>query len=361
VVEQPLELQAAKLQHPIVLIPIQGWDRVAERAVRFGLLLSDDVTAIHVTNEEDAPPLRKLWAEKVEKTAAAAHFAMPHLKIIPSPYRRIEEPILNVIKETRKKDPDRLIAVVIPELVEPHWFEYVLHNLHAARLRASIFMLRDRRTVVISTPCIWGINGKNLKIRRLSNDQGYAATEPGETRNPSNSTGPWETTRLRSKSVAACHSDLSMVDSEWESAVPVIPGHELSASSRLGLRRGLTLGQRVGLGWFADSCLTCEWCKSGNHHLCASVTGTIIGRHGGFADRVRANAAWVIPLRSALNRRPLMCGGVTVFNPLLGRLCHGSGGIVGIGGLGHMALFAMPGAAGAASPAAGEGRPELRR
>lgn len=153
VVEQPLELQAAKLQHPLVLIPIQGWDRVAERAVRFGLLLSDEVTAIHIITEKDNPQkLREIWAEKVEKLAQAAHFAMPRLEIIPSPYRRIEEPILNFVKETRSKDPNRLIAVIIPELVEPHWYEYVLHNLHAARLRASIFMLRDRRTVVISTP-----------------------------------------------------------------------------------------------------------------------------------------------------------------------------------------------------------------
>ncbi len=153
IVEHPLKLQAEKcLQHPIVIIPIQGWDRVAERAVRFGLLLSDEVTAIHVTTEEDEPHLRKLWAEKVEKPAKTANFAIPRLEIIPSPYRRIEEPILNFVKEMRRKDPDRLIAVIIPELVEPHWYEYVLHNLHAARLRASIFMLRDRRVVVISTP-----------------------------------------------------------------------------------------------------------------------------------------------------------------------------------------------------------------
>jgi amino acid transporter len=153
VVEQPLELQAAKLQHPIVIIPIYGWDRVAERAVRFGLLLSDEVTAIHVSADKDDPQrLRELWAEKVEKPAKAAHLAIPRLEIISSPYRRISQPILDFVQETRQKDPDRLIAVILPELVEPHWYEYVLHNLHAARLRASIFLQRDRRTVVISTP-----------------------------------------------------------------------------------------------------------------------------------------------------------------------------------------------------------------
>ena len=153
VVEQPLELQAAKMQPPLVLIPFSGWNRVSERAVRFGLLMSDDVTAIHVSAwEKDDPNLREIWAEKVEKPAEAANFAVPRLLIIPSPYRSIEVPIINFIKKIRKKEPERLVAVIIPELVEPHWYEYILHNLHAARLRASIFKERDRRTVVINAP-----------------------------------------------------------------------------------------------------------------------------------------------------------------------------------------------------------------
>ena len=93
----------------------------------------------------------------------------------------------------------------------------------------------------------------------------------------------------------------------------------------------------------AGSDLTCEWCKSGNQHLCANTVGTIVGRPGGFADRVRADAAWVIPLPEGLapeTAGPLMCGGVTVFNPLLlwDVLPTARVGVVGIGGLGHMAL-----------------------
>jgi amino acid transporter len=151
-VEQPLELQAEKFIPPAVIIPIDGWDRVSERAVRFGLLLSDDVTAIHVTTQADDPGLRELWDEKVEKPAKAANFAVPRLEIIPSPYRRIQEPLVKFVKKVRKEKPDRIVAVVIPELVEPHWYEYVLHNLHATRLKVAIFMLRDRKTVVVSAP-----------------------------------------------------------------------------------------------------------------------------------------------------------------------------------------------------------------
>jgi alcohol/geraniol dehydrogenase (NADP+) len=143
-----------------------------------------------------------------------------------------------------------------------------------------------------------------------------------------------------------CHSDLSMLDHEWGmSTYPFVPGHEVTGTVvALGdAAKGLKIGQRVGLGWWAHSCLHCHECLSGDHHLCPEVQGTIVGRHGGFADRVRAQWTWVRPLPDALDLAkagPLLCGGVTVFAPFL---IHGVPstarvGIVGIGGLGHMAL-----------------------
>ena len=61
-----------KMKPPAVIIPIKRWDRVAERAVRFGLLLANDITAIHVsTGQDDKGRLKELWREKVEKPAEA--------------------------------------------------------------------------------------------------------------------------------------------------------------------------------------------------------------------------------------------------------------------------------------------------
>ena len=179
--------------------------------------------------------------------------------------------------------------------------------------------------------------------------KGYAATKPGGTLELFEfEPGPLGDAEVEIKVeyCGLCHSDLSMLDNEWGmSQYPLIPGHEISGTvAAMGPHaRGLELGQRVGLGWFANSCLTCEWCKSGNHHLCASVVGTIVGHHGGFADRVRANAAWVFPLPEQLDppsAGPLMCGGITVFNPLLLTQVKPTArvGVIGIGGLGHMAL-----------------------
>ena len=141
------------MRPPVVIIPIEGWNRVAERAVRFGLLLSDDITAVHVSTEhDDTQRLRTLWTAQVEQPARAAHATVPRLEILSSPYRQIYEPLVKFVKRTLHRRPDRLIAVIIPELVEPHWYEYVLHNQHGAGLKARLYQEGDQRIVVINTP-----------------------------------------------------------------------------------------------------------------------------------------------------------------------------------------------------------------
>ncbi|MCF6178026.1 MAG: NAD(P)-dependent alcohol dehydrogenase [Geopsychrobacter sp.] len=143
-----------------------------------------------------------------------------------------------------------------------------------------------------------------------------------------------------------CHSDLSMLDNEWGmSQYPLVPGHEVVGTiAQAGADvTNVTVGQKVGLGWHAGYCMTCPTCMSGDHNMCASATGTIIGHHGGFADKVRAQAASVVALPEGLDVEsagPLFCGGVTVFNPLVQFNVTPTSkvAVIGIGGLGHMAL-----------------------
>ncbi|MFW5653905.1 MAG: alcohol dehydrogenase catalytic domain-containing protein, partial [Planctomycetota bacterium] len=119
-----------------------------------------------------------------------------------------------------------------------------------------------------------------------------------------------------------CHSDLSMLQNDWGmSAYPLVAGHEVSGVIRaVGDQVAhLKKGQKVGLGWFAGSCMHCHTCMSGDHNLCPSSEQTIVNRHGGFADRVRCNAAWAIPLPEGVDAAtagPLFCGGITVFGPI---------------------------------------------
>lgn len=143
-----------------------------------------------------------------------------------------------------------------------------------------------------------------------------------------------------------CHSDLSMIDGDWgNSQYPLVPGHEaVGVVTAVGEQaRGLKTGQRVGLGWYSGSCMACKYCMSGDHHLCQSAESTIVGRHGGFASKVRAHWAWATPLPDGMDSAtagPLFCGGATVFNPIVafGVKPTDRVGVIGIGGLGHLAL-----------------------
>lgn len=144
-----------------------------------------------------------------------------------------------------------------------------------------------------------------------------------------------------------CHSDISIINNDWKSSVyPVIAGHEIIGTiTQLGSEaKGLKLGQRVGIGWTAESCQHCDPCISGQQVMCTGgKTSTIVGHAGGFADKVRAGWQWVIPLPDDLDPEsagPLLCGGITVFDPILKHQIQAIHhvAVIGIGGLGHIAI-----------------------
>ncbi len=144
-----------------------------------------------------------------------------------------------------------------------------------------------------------------------------------------------------------CHSDISMIDNEWGmTRYPIVPGHEVVGQiAQVGAQvRQLHVGQTVGLGWNSGFCDDCAACRAGDHNFCAKGEGTIVGHHGGFADKVRASATSVVPIPDGVDPEsagPLFCGGITVFNPLVqfGVKPTDKVAVIGIGGLGHMALL----------------------
>jgi uncharacterized zinc-type alcohol dehydrogenase-like protein len=100
-----------------------------------------------------------------------------------------------------------------------------------------------------------------------------------------------------------CHSDLHLISNDWGiSQYPFIPGHEIVGKvAAVGAEvRSLKVGERVGLGWQSNSCGECEWCTRGMENLCPAAEGTCVHRNGGYADSVRANARFVIPIPEAL-------------------------------------------------------------
>ena len=143
-----------------------------------------------------------------------------------------------------------------------------------------------------------------------------------------------------------CYSDIHLIDNDWGfSKYPFIPGHEIvgtvtAVGSRVDAR---SVGQRVGVGWQAGSCGVCEWCRRGEEQLCPKLAATCIGRNGGYAQCVRVNWRFAVPVPEALeseNVAPLLCAGITVYSPLrnFGVRPSSRVGVIGIGGLGHLAL-----------------------
>lgn len=143
-----------------------------------------------------------------------------------------------------------------------------------------------------------------------------------------------------------CHSDLHMLYNDWNiTRYPFVPGHEIIGKiSEVGEEViNLQKDQIVGIGWKSRSCQKCEQCLTGYHNLCSFGEDVIVGRYGGFADRVHCQDVWAIPIPQNMNPKtagPLFCGGITVFTPMYQNNIKATDhiGVVGIGGLGHMAL-----------------------
>lgn len=183
----------------------------------------------------------------------------------------------------------------------------------------------------------------------MSTIQGYATHAAGAELLPFK----YETEELKPHEVeidishcGLCHSDLHLMNNDWGTTqFPFIPGHEIvGAIAQAGSHvKDRVAGQRVAVGWQADSCGTCEWCLRGEENLCTESVPTCVRRHGGFADKVRVNARFAIPVPDGLkseNTAPLMCAGITVYNPIRssGVFPGSRVAVIGIGGLGHLAL-----------------------
>jgi len=153
------QLQFHGAKPPLVLVMTREWNRLTDKALGFAMEISPDVIAVHLAALEgpdvqgEEKKLRAQWMKDVEKSAIVAQGGRtPQLVFLSAPYRRIHAPLLKLIKELRDKNPDRTIAVLIPELVKRHWWEYVLSNQRARRLRAAVLDYGGPRVVVIVVP-----------------------------------------------------------------------------------------------------------------------------------------------------------------------------------------------------------------
>jgi hypothetical protein len=150
----PRPIATDALPQPVVVVPIKGWNYLSEKAIRFAMQVGDEVHAVQVLTDEDdsGEVLQGTWKMMVEAPLTACGRQAPQLKILQSPYRSLFRPLYNLIIELRDAHPGRYVVVVIPELVQEHWYDYPLHNKRAIGLKAALFFWGGSRVVVVNVP-----------------------------------------------------------------------------------------------------------------------------------------------------------------------------------------------------------------
>jgi amino acid transporter len=127
---------------PLVIVPIARLDRPSIEALAFAQSISRDPLAVHVTNDPaTATELRLRWSELPDPT---------ELVIVESPYRALIGPLLRYLDALQRQDPDRRLLVVLSEVVPSHWWDNLLHNQTALRLKLRLFFRRN--TIVADVP-----------------------------------------------------------------------------------------------------------------------------------------------------------------------------------------------------------------
>lgn len=151
-VRSPTPLQLSDTTPPVVILPVQSWNRVVKKALRFAFKISARVHAIHVDCGEGSEILRGEWCRFVEQPAMEAGLAAPELVVLPSPYRLVLAPIVDYVLEAERANPGQQIAVLVPELVERHWYHHLFHNKRASVLKALLLLRGNQDIIVINVP-----------------------------------------------------------------------------------------------------------------------------------------------------------------------------------------------------------------
>ncbi|MEY3711210.1 MAG: hypothetical protein RLZZ99_1031 [Actinomycetota bacterium] len=152
-----------------------------------------------------------------------------------------------------------------------------------------------------------------------------------------------------------CHSDIHQVKEEWGPAIfPMVPGHEIAGTvTAVGSQvQRFSIGDRIGVGVFIDSCRECKNCRAGLQQYCSKgMTGTYNGferdgvsiAYGGYSNNFVIDEDYAVRIPDNLDLSgvaPLLCAGITLYSPIRHwRVGPGSRvAVMGLGGLGHMGV-----------------------
>lgn len=150
----PAPLRVENLRPPLIVIPLDRWSRITEKALRFALCMSPDIIAVHVESADDDgnSSICEDWERQIAAPLRAAGMKVPELVNLHSPYRFILAPVMDFVLEKERKLENRQIAVLVPELVVRHWWENLLHNQRANLLKLLLLLKGNQRILVINIP-----------------------------------------------------------------------------------------------------------------------------------------------------------------------------------------------------------------
>jgi amino acid transporter len=145
-------LSLANMRAPLVVIPMARWDRISEKALRFGLLMSQDVKIVHIHSDDEDAGIEEDWDEKILAPLRKEKMTEPEFVSIASTYRFIINPLMEYILELESSNPGRKVAVLLPELVVRHWWENALHNQRVQLLKLLLLLKGNQRIIVVNIP-----------------------------------------------------------------------------------------------------------------------------------------------------------------------------------------------------------------
>ena len=142
----------SEVSEPIVVLPMDRWSRITEKALAFGLSMSADVRCLHVQIADEPDTICKVWEDDVAAPLRAVGKGIPKLVVLKSPYRYVLAPVVDYILKVEQETENHNICVLVPELVVRHWWENLMHNRRADLLKVLLLMRGNRRIVVINIP-----------------------------------------------------------------------------------------------------------------------------------------------------------------------------------------------------------------
>jgi hypothetical protein len=152
---EPLEI--APVKPPLVVLPVYRWSKPIQKGLRFAFTLSADIHVVHVCKEDQKEQLKDEWASLVEEPARRAGLPVPKYVELQSPYRLVITPVVDYVLMLQVENPDRQIVLIVPELIELHWYHYFLQSNRGELLKGLMLLRGNQNVAIINVP--WYLTG----------------------------------------------------------------------------------------------------------------------------------------------------------------------------------------------------------